>query len=189
MVSIYEGERGMCKDNHLLGKFLLDGIVPSPRGVPQIEVSFMVDTDGILCVSAVDKQTAKNQKMRITNDKGRLSKKQINEMISEAERARHEDNHIKHKITAKNKLEHYCFIMKNYLNDKKHDGKFSPDDIETIGEMTAEVVSWLSASDPEASEMDQKQVELEERFKPIMEKVLANTTADVDPSTARLSPC
>jgi heat shock protein 1/8 len=81
LVSIYEGERGMCKDNRLLGKFALEGILPSPRGVPQIEVTFMVDTDGILCVSAVDKQTAKAQKIRITNDKGRLSKKQINEMI------------------------------------------------------------------------------------------------------------
>ena len=81
LVSIYEGERGMCKDNRLLGKFALEGITPSPKGVPEIEVTFKVDTDGILSVSAVDKQTAKAEKIRITNDKGRLSKKQINEMI------------------------------------------------------------------------------------------------------------
>lgn len=74
LISIFEGERGLCKDNHLLGKFALEGIVPSPRGVPQIEVTFMIDADGILCVSAVDKQTAKTQKIRITNDKVRLSR-------------------------------------------------------------------------------------------------------------------
>jgi len=177
VVSVYEGERALAKDNHLLAKFSLDGIAPAARGVPEIEVSFVVDASGILAVSAVDKQTAKAQQIKVTNDKGRLSKQQITEMIAEAERARSEDNQARHKINAKNKLEHYCHTMKSYLSDKKHDGKFSPEDVETIGAMTAEVASWLAASDPAATEMDQKQVEMEERFRPIMEKVLANMTA------------
>ena len=107
-------------------------------------------------------------------------------MVVDAERARKEDNSVKHKINSHNKLEHYCFIMKNYLSDKKLAEKFSADDVETIGEMTKDVVSWLGASDPETSEMEQKQAELEERFKPIMNRVLGSIASAADDSAAEL---
>merc|ERR1712026_601296 len=112
LIQVYEGERPLTKDNNLLGKFELSGIPPAPRGVPQIDVSFDIDANGILNVSAVDKSTGKENKITITNDKGRLSKDEIERMVSEAEKYKAEDEAIRDKITAKNNLEAQAYNMK-----------------------------------------------------------------------------
>jgi L1 cell adhesion molecule like protein len=132
MIQVFEGERQMTKDCHLLGKFNLEGIPPAPRGVPQIEVTFDIDANGILNVQACDKATGKNEKITITNEKGRLSKEDIEKMVQEAEKFKDEDNKIKARIEAKNGLENYCFQMKNTLNDEKLKDKFTEDDKKVI---------------------------------------------------------
>ena len=115
LIQVYEGERPMTKDNHILGKFNLDGIPPAPRGVPQIEVTFDVDANGILNVSAVDKSTGKMSKITITNDKGRLTKEDIEKLIKEAEKFKDQDELVKKRVEAKNGLENYCYSIKNTL--------------------------------------------------------------------------
>merc|ERR1712003_506623 len=118
-IQVFEGERAMTRDNHLLGKFDLTGIPPAPRGVPQIEVTFDIDANGILNVSAVDKSSGKSEKITITNDKGRLSKEDIERMVSDAEKFKAEDDKQKDRIAAKNGLESYCFNMKSTVEDEK----------------------------------------------------------------------
>merc|ERR1719191_1698653 len=115
----------MTKDNHLLGKFDLTGIPPAPRGVPQIEVTFDIDANGILNVSAQDKSSGKQEKITITNDKGRLSKEEIEKMVSDAEQYKAEDEKQKDRISAKNNLESYCFNMKSTLEDEKQKDRIS----------------------------------------------------------------
>merc|ERR1711874_10789 len=127
-IQVYEGERAMTKDNHLLGKFDLTGIPPAPRGVPQIEVTFDIDANGILNVSACDKSTGKQNKITITNDKGRLPKEEIERMVNDAEKFKDEDNKQKDRISAKNGLESYCFNMKTTVDDEKMADKVSADD-------------------------------------------------------------
>ncbi|XP_071576508.1 heat shock 70 kDa protein-like [Temnothorax nylanderi] len=131
LIQVYEGERAMTKDNNLLGKFEVSGIPPAPRGVPQIEVTFDIDANGILNVSAVDKSTGKENKITITNDKGRLSKEDIERMVNEAERYRTEDEKQKETIAAKNGLESYCFNMKSTVEDEKLKDKISASDKQT----------------------------------------------------------
>merc|ERR1711912_155450 len=109
LIQVFEGERQMTKDNHMLGNFNLEGIPPAPRGTPQIEVTFDIDANGILNVSACDKATGKAEKITITNDKGRLSKEETEKMVQDAEKFKDEDAKIKRKIDAKNQLENYCF--------------------------------------------------------------------------------
>jgi len=118
LIQVFEGERPMTKDNHLLGKFNLDGIPPAPRGVPQIEVTFDIDANGILNVHAADKSTGKSQKITITNDKGRLSKEDIEKMVQEAEKYKQEDELVKKKVEAKNGLENYCYSIRTTLRMK-----------------------------------------------------------------------
>merc|ERR1712111_2186 len=115
LIQVFEGERAMTKDNHSLGKFELSGIPPAPRGVPQIEVTFDIDANGILNVSATDKSTGKENKITITNDKGRLSKEDIEKMVNEAEKYKDEDEKNKKKIEAKNALENYIYTVRNSL--------------------------------------------------------------------------
>merc|ERR1711908_150692 len=117
-----EGERSMTKDCNLLGKFNLDGIPPMPRGVPQIEVTYDIDANGILNVSSVEKSTGKENKITITNGKGRLSKEEIEKMVEEAEKYKSEDEANKQRIEAKNGLENYAYNMKNTMNDEKPGG-------------------------------------------------------------------
>merc|ERR1739846_260064 len=131
-IQVYEGERAMTKDNHLLGKFDLTGIPPAPRGVPQIEVTFDIDANGILNVSAMDKSSGKQNKITITNDKGRLSKEEIERMVNDAEAFKEEDEKQKERISAKNNLESYCFNMKSTLDDEKLKDKTGESDRETI---------------------------------------------------------
>merc|ERR1719320_520598 len=111
-IQVYEGERAMTKDNNLLGKFELSGIPPAPRGVSQIEVTFDIDANAILNVTACDKSTGKENKITITNDKGRLSKEEIDRMVNDAEKYKAEDEKQRERVEAKNQLESYAFQVK-----------------------------------------------------------------------------
>merc|ERR1712135_238812 len=146
LIQVYEGERAMTKDNNLLGKFELTGIPPAPRGVPQIEVTFDIDANGILNVSACDKSTGKENKITITNDKGRLSKEDIEKMVNDAEKYKAEDEAQRDKISAKNGLESYCFNMKTTVEDEKLKDKISAEEKETIVKKCDEIMKWLDAN-------------------------------------------
>jgi len=172
LIQVFEGERAMTKDNNLLGKFHLDGIPPAPRGVPQVEVTFDVDANGILNVSAQDKASGKTNQITITNEKGRLSQADIDRMVSEAEKYKAEDDENKAKIEAKNGLENYCYSMKNTLDDEKIKDKFEEDDKQKLTEAIDEALSWLDKNQmAEKDEFDAKQKEVEGIANPIMMKV------------------
>merc|ERR1719284_1527997 len=152
LIQVFEGERARTKDNNLLGKFELSGIPPAPRGVPQINVIYDIAATSILNVSAEDKSTGQKNKITITNDKGRLSKDEIERMVAEAEKYKSEDEDHRKKIEAKNSLENYCYSMRNTLKDSKFEGKVSDDDIE-----------WLDANQlAEVEEFTDKLKEVEE---------------------------
>merc|ERR1712130_376198 len=144
-IQVYEGERAMTKDNHLLGKFDLTGIPPAPRGVPQIEVTFDIDANGTLNVSASDKSTGKQNKITITNDKGRLPKEDIEKMVNEAEKYKAEDEKQRERISAKNGLESYCFNMKSTMDEEKVKSAISDSDKKKI-EDKCECIKWLDAN-------------------------------------------
>ncbi|EKG12768.1 Heat shock protein Hsp70 [Macrophomina phaseolina MS6] len=155
LIQVYEGERSMTKDNNLLGKFELTGIPPAPRGVPQIEVSFELDANGILKVSAGDKGTGKSESITITNDKGRLSADEIERMVAEAEKYADEDKATRERIEARNSLENYAFSLKNQVNDEEGlGGKIDDDDKETIMEAVKEAQDWLDENAAEATAED-----------------------------------
>merc|ERR1719273_2959241 len=165
----------MTKDNHLLGKFDLTGIPPAPRGVPQIEVTFDIDANGILNVSAADKSTGKQNKITITNDKGRLSKEEIERMVNDAEKFKAEDDKQKERISAKNGLESYCFNMKTTLDDEKVKDKISEDDRKAITDKCDEAIKWLDANQlAEVEEFNEKQKEVEGVCNPIITKLYAD---------------
>ncbi|KAJ1521409.1 hypothetical protein ONE63_003083 [Megalurothrips usitatus] len=172
LIQVYEGERAMTKDNHMLGKFELSGIPPAPRGVPQIEVTFDIDANGILNVSACDKSTGKESKITITNDKGRLSKEEIERMVSDAEKYRNEDEQQKDRISAKNNLESYCFNMKSTVEDDKMKDKISDAEKQQILDKCNETVKWLDANQlAEKEEYEHKQKEVEGVCNPIITKL------------------
>jgi L1 cell adhesion molecule like protein len=175
LIQVYEGERTMTKDNNLLGKFQLDGIPPMPRGAPQIEVSFDVDANGILNVSAMEKSTGKSEKITITNDKGRMSKEDIERLVEEAEKYKEEDEKLKEKIEAKNSFENYLFQLKNTLNDEKTKDKFEEADRETLTGKIDEATTWFDEHQDEDKEAyETKQKEIEEVANPIMMKMYQN---------------
>uniref|UniRef100_A0A7S0W829 Heat shock protein 70 n=1 Tax=Hemiselmis tepida TaxID=464990 RepID=A0A7S0W829_9CRYP len=172
LIQVYEGERQMTKDNNLLGKFQLDGIPPAPRGVPQIEVSFDLDANGIMNVSASDKSTGKSNKITITNDKGRLSQDEIERMVKEAERFKEEDERQRLKIDAKNALENYAYSLKNTLSDDKVKDKIDEADKTTLDEAITKAIGWLENNpNAEKEEYESKQKELEGVAMPIMTKM------------------
>jgi len=172
-IQVYEGERSMTKDNHKLGSFTLAGIAPAPRGVPQIEVTFEVDANGILQVSAVDKGTGKSEKITITAEKGRLSQEEIERMVREAEQFAEEDEAIKKRIDARNGLEGYAYSLKSQINDAdKLKGKIPEDDAKEIEKVVTEVLSWLDENqEATADEYSEKQKEIEAIANPIIKKV------------------
>merc|ERR1712150_75949 len=171
-IQVYEGERAMTKDNHNLGKFDLTGIPPAPRGVPQIEVTFDIDANGILNVSAADKSTGKQNKITITNDKGRLSKEEIERMVNDAEKFKDEDDKQKDRISAKNGLESYCFNMKTTIDDEKMKDKISADDMKVITDKCDDAIKWLDANQlAEVEEFSEKQKEVEAVCNPIITKL------------------
>jgi L1 cell adhesion molecule like protein len=172
LIQVFEGERAMTKDNNLLGKFHLDGIPPAPRGVPQIEVTFDIDANGILNVSAQDKSTGKSNQITITNEKGRLSQSEIDRMVQEAEKYHAEDEANKSKVEAKNGLENYCFTMRNTLQEEKLKDKFEADDKDKIEKAIQETLDWLDKNQlAEKEEFETKQKEIEGIVNPIMMKV------------------
>ena len=164
LIQVYEGERTMTKDNNLLGQFELKGIPPAPRGVPQIEVSFDIDANGILTVTATDKNSKYSGKITITNDKGRLSKDEIERMVAEAEKYKNEDNLNKSKVEAKNQFEGYVFNLRNTLNDENVSSKIEKNDRDVIEKVVNDSLSWLDSQhgdlvDKEEYETKQKQIE------------------------------
>ena len=172
MIQVFEGERSMTKDNNQLGKFELSGIPPAPRGVPQIEVTFDVDANGILNVSAVDKSTGKENKIMITNDKGRLSKEDIERMVNDAEKFKVEDEALREKVQAKNELESQAFQLKQSVEDEKVASKISEADKNAIVSKCDEVIAWLDANQTaEKDEFEDKKKELEKVANPIMTKL------------------
>ena len=169
LIQVFEGERSMTRDNNLLGKFELSGIPPAPRGVPKIDVTFEIDANGILNVSAVDQTTGKENKITITNDKGRLSKEDIDRMVREAEQYAGDDAKTKEKIEAKNSLENYSYSIRNTLRDEKLAGKLSPEDKKKGEDAVQETISWLDKNQSaEKEEFEAKQKELEAVINPIM---------------------
>lgn len=143
LIQVFEGERSTTANNNLLGKFELSGIPPAPRGVPQIEVTFDIDANGILNVSAVDKSTGKENKITITNDKGRLSKEDVERMVADAEKYKDEDEKQRNRIQAKNNLESYAYNMKSTISDEKIKDKIPDEDKKTIEEKCKEIIDWL----------------------------------------------
>jgi len=175
-IQVFEGERTMTKDNHLLGKFDLNNIPPAPRGVPQIEVTFEIDANGILNVGAEDKGTGKSEKITITNDKGRLTQEEIERMISEAEEYADEDKALKEKVDARNQLETYCYNMKNSVSDAdKLADKLEEEDKTSIEEAVTEALEWMDDNpNADKEEYDEKLKEVEGICNPIVSKVYAS---------------
>ncbi|XP_033183607.1 heat shock 70 kDa protein cognate 4-like isoform X1 [Bombus vancouverensis nearcticus] len=171
LIQVYEGERAMTKDNNLLGKFELSGIPPAHRGIPQIEVTFDIDANGILNVSAVEKSTNKENKITITNDKGRLSKEDIERMVNEAERYHAEDQSQKERVAAKNNLESYCFNVKNSIEDENIKAKIAEGDRKLIADKCDEIIKWLDINTSATKEQfENKLKDAEKVCKPIFTK-------------------
>jgi heat shock protein 5 len=173
LIQVYEGERSMTKDNNLLGKFELTNIPPAPRGVPQIEVSFELDANGILKVSAADKGTGKSESITINNERGRLSQDEIERMVAEAEKFADEDKANREKIEARNALENYAFSLKNQVNDKEGlGGKISDEDKETILAAVKETTEWLEENGATATteDFDEQKEKLSQVAYPITSK-------------------
>ncbi|XP_023895458.2 heat shock cognate 70 kDa protein 2 [Quercus suber] len=180
LIQVYEGERTRTRDNNLLGKFELSGIPPAPRGVPQITVCFDIDANGILNVSAEDKTTGQKNKITITNDKGRLSKDEIEKMVQEAEKYKAEDEEHKKKIEAKNALENYAYNMRNTINDEKISSKIGADEKKKIEDAIDQAIQWLDGNQlAEADEFEDKMKELESICNPIIAKMYQGAGPDM----------
>jgi len=172
LIQVFEGERSMTRDNNLLGKFELTGIPPAPRGVPQIEVTFDIDANGILNVSAEDKTTGNRNKITITNDKGRLSKDQIERMVKEAESYKKQDEEAKDRVESKNKLENYAYSVRNTTKDDKLKDKLSGDDKTNLDKAVDETIKWMDSNQSATKEeFDHKMTELEGIVNPIMTRL------------------
>lgn len=172
-IQVYEGERPMTKDNHLLGKFDLNGIPPSPRGVPQVEVTFQIDENGILTVTAEDKGSGNTEAITITNDQNRLTPEDIDRMIQDAEKFAEDDKRVRDKVDAKNELESYTYSLKNQIGDtEKLGSKLSEEEKTEITQAVDEAIEWLD-SNPEAEieELKAKKKEVEDIVNPIISKL------------------
>ena len=172
-IQVYEGERAMTKDNHNLGKFDLTGIPPAPRGVPQIEVTFEIDANGILNVGAEDKGTGKREKITITNDKGRLSQDEIERMVSEAEEFADADKKVRERVDARNKLEAFAYNAKSQVEGKLGD-KLEKADKTKVSDAIKDALEWLDDhQDADADEYTEKLKEVEDVVTPVISKVYA----------------
>jgi len=186
-IQVFEGERPMTKDNHVLGKFDLTGIPPAPRGVPQIEVTFEIDVNGILKVTAEDKGTGNKNNIVINSNTNRLSPEEIERMIKDSEKFADEDKKVKERVDAKNELESYAYSLKTQLNDKeKLGGKLSADDKETVEKAVEEQIKWLESNQgADTEELKEHKKQLEEIVTPIMTKLYgqggAGGAGDVPP--------
>jgi len=188
LIQVFEGERAMTKDNSVLGKFQLEGIPPMPRGVPQIDVTFDIDANGILNVSAVEKSTGKEQKIQIKNDKGRMSEEEVDRLVAEAERYKAEDEANRARVETKNALENYVFQVKSSLNDETLSSKFSAEDKQKLSDAVADTARWLETNQhAEKEEYEEKQQALQAIVAPIMQN-LAAAGASVPETAARTGP-
>ena len=184
-ICIYEGERALTKDNNELGTFQLDGIPPAPRGVPQIEVSFDVDANGIMNIEACEKGTGKKNKITISNDKGRLTAEDIERMVDEAEKFKEEDEKQNERIESKNKLESFVYQVKNSTTDETIKDKIEGDDLTTINTALNDIESWLLDTNREKEDYDKKYIEFNNCVSPIMSKLYKEGEGDpsaMDPS-------
>jgi len=184
----------MTKDNRQLGKFELSGIPPAPRGVPQIEVSFNVDANGILQVKAQDKASGKAKEITITNDKGRLSEEEIQRMVDDAEKFAKEDTEFKNKIEARNKLESYLYSVRSSCDDTLKD-KLDDEAKEKVKTTAKDALSWLDSNqDASTDDYESKQKEIEAIISPIFSATYktdgddANTTSSNDADSAEEVP-
>lgn len=169
MIQVYEGERAMTKDNHQLGKFELMGIPPAPRGQPQIEVTFEIDANGILQVSAQDKGSGKLEKITITAEKGRLSEEEIERMVQEASEFAEEDKRTKERIDGRNSLESYCYQLQNTVDSEENPIDISEEERESIVDAVRDILEWLDDNqEAEKEDYDAKQKELEAIANPII---------------------
>lgn len=187
LIQVYEGERQFTKDNNMLGKFQMDGLPPAPRGVPQIEVVFDIDSNGILNVSASDKSTGKSEQITITNDKGRLSKEEIQRMVDEAEKYKDDDERLKKKVDAKNNVENLCFQLRNALEEEGVKSKISEEEQKTLGDKIDETLSKLDNESLDTEQYEDLQKELLEYSNPIMQKIYgqqANTPDESNESSS-----
>ncbi|RWS26375.1 heat shock cognate 71 kDa protein-like protein [Leptotrombidium deliense] len=172
LIQVYEGERAMTKDNNRLGKFDLKGIPPAPRGVPQIDVTFDIDANGILNVSAADKSTGKSNKITITNDKGRLSKQEIDKLVKDAEMYKEADDKQRERIQAKNSLESYCFSLKQTMEDPNVTSKISNEEKKKVIEKVQDTLTWAEHNTlADKEEFEHKQQELSQVCTPILTKI------------------
>ncbi|CAG9323631.1 unnamed protein product [Blepharisma stoltei] len=171
-IQVYEGERSMTHDNHLLGKFNLEGIPPSPRGVPQIEVSFDIDANGILNVHAIDKGTGKSERITITNDKGRLSKDEIDRMVNESERYKSQDEEQRKRVEARNSLEGFAYNLRNSTTDNSVKAKIPQSELSSLEWKIREILKWVEENPgARVDQYEEKQKELERVSNPIMAKI------------------
>jgi L1 cell adhesion molecule like protein len=174
LIQVYEGERAMTRDNHLLGKFDLSGIPPMPRGVPKIEITYDVSSDGILNVSAMETSSGKNAKITITNDTGRLSQEEIDRMVEEAELHKAADEKNKIKIEAKNNFENYIYSIKNTLSE--NGAKLDENEKETLESKIKENIDWINNNQKEEAEVyDLKKKEFEQDTIPLLAKMQDGT--------------
>jgi heat shock protein 1/8 len=172
LIQVYEGERQFTRDCNRLGDFKLEGIPPMPRGVPQIEVSFDVDANGILNVSAAEKSTGKSNKITITNDKGRLSREEIDRLVEEAEKHAAEDKLRMERVDAKNQLEAYLYNTRNAVQEEKVKETLGAETVKEVEGWVKEGIEWLDQN-PDASktEYEEKQKAYEEKIRPVLTKM------------------
>ncbi|XP_070565338.1 heat shock 70 kDa protein IV-like [Ptychodera flava] len=171
-VQVFEGERAMTKDNNRLGLFELSGIPPAPRGVPKIEVTFDIDANGILNVTAKDESTGRSNKITITNDKDRLSKEDIDKMVADAEKFKAEDDKQRERVSSRNSLESYAYSVKSTVTDPNVENKLSQADKDIVLDKVNDTISWLDNNTlAEKEEFDHKQDELQKVCSPIMAKL------------------
>lgn len=172
LIQVFEGERARTRENNLLGTFELKNIPPAPRGVPKIEVTFDIDANGILQVSAVDKATGNKNQITITNDKGRLSKDDIEKMVNDAEKYKNDDEAVRDRVEGKNHLENFAYSVRNSCQDEKVSAKLSADDKKKINDAVTATLKWMDENqNEEKAKYDEKQKELEEIVSPIMMKL------------------
>ncbi|PIK43626.1 heat shock protein 70 [Apostichopus japonicus] len=186
-IQVYEGERAMTKDNNKLGVFELKGIPPAPRGIPKIEVKFDVDANGILHVTAKDESTGKSNQITITNDKGRLSKADIDRMVSDAEKYKAEDDVQRARVLSRNQLESYAYNVKSTVNDVP-EGRISKEEKEKVLKAVEEVINWLDGNQSaEKDEIDYKMEELQKVTSPIMTKLHGGGASETNDSQGQRS--
>jgi len=173
-IQVFEGERARTRDNRLLGKFELSGIPPAPRGKPQIEVTFDIDANGIMTVKALDKTTGKENKITITNDKGRLSAEEVEKMVKDAEKYAEQDKKVRERVEAKNGLEQYAYNLKQSLSEDGVKDKLGEDDRKTIESSCDETLRWIESNgEADASAFEEQKKKLEGVCMPIMSKIYA----------------